>query len=515
MAVVPNAFAYLALAAWPVVAFLLFRALPRPAALIWTVVGGYLLLPTGAGVDLPMIPTLDKTLIPALCAAILSLMSRDLPAARRTVSAPAAATAAASASPSWGSRRQASVTAEANMATPRSPIGLLEWLLLAGMVLGPLVTAMQNAEPFVSGVRWIQGLTPYDGVSAMLAGLIYILPYLLARRYLGGEKQHVTLLTILCLAALAYSLLALVEVRMSPQLSRWVYGFLFADFIHSMRDGGFRPVAFLQGGLWLVLFLAMGLLAAAVLSRVQLQRRTKWLAAAGWLLVTIVLCRSLGALVIAIALLPVAALMRVRAQLIVAAVVAATIVAYPALRGAGVIPVDTIMALAESISADRAGSFNVRLVNEDALLAHANEKPLAGWGGWGRSRIYDPDSGKDISITDGSWIIAIGTSGWLGYVAQFGLLTLPIFILAVRRRRREIPLATGGLCLVLAANLIDLIPNATLTPVTWLVAGAIMSRASLRAPEPAKPEMPPRRAASFARAENYRPTRRKAPATLR
>ncbi len=104
----PNAFAYLALVAWPVVAFFLFRALPRPAALIWTIVGGYLLLPMGVGFDLPMVPTLDKTLIPALCAAILSLMSRDLPAVRRPAAGPITERSDAGASPaplSWGARR--------------------------------------------------------------------------------------------------------------------------------------------------------------------------------------------------------------------------------------------------------------------------------------------------------------------------------------------------------------------------------------------------------------------------
>ncbi len=76
-------------------------------------------------------------------------------------------------------------------------------------------------------------------------------------------------------------------------------------------------------------------------------------------------------------------------------------------------------------------------------------------------------------------------------------------------------LATAGLCLILAANLIDLIPNATLTPITWLVTGAIMGRASMREAAPVEPTPPGRQAPTFTRPEGYRPTRRKAPATLR
>lgn len=509
----PNAFAYFALVAWPVVAFFLFRALPRAAALIWTIVGGYLLLPIAVGFDLPMVPTVDKTLIPALCAAVLCLMSRDLPAVRRA--APLAPANEASFTPPAPRSRGTRRVEVAGTAKAKAPIGWLEWMLLAALVVGPLVTAMQNSEPLVIGPRWLPGLTLYDGASGATVALISILPYLLARRFLADEKQQTLLLSILCVAALGYSLLALVEVRLSPQLSRWVYGFLYQSFLQTMRDSGFRPAVFLQSGLWLALFLAMGLLAGAALGRTEAQNRFKWVASTAWLVVTLALCRSLGALAIALALLPVVALVPPRGQLMLAAAVAAIAISYPALRGAQLVPVDTVLSMSGSVSADRAQSFEFRLKNEDQLLAHANEKPLSGWGGWGRSRIYDPDSGRDISVTDGTWIITIGNFGWLGYVGQFGLLTLPIFVLALRRRSQQTSLATAGLCLILAGNLIDLIPNATLTPVTWLVAGAIMGRASMREAAPVEPTLPGRQTSTFTRPEGYRPTRRKAPATLR
>ena len=41
----PNTTAYLVLAAWPCVALVLFRRLPVERALIWTLLGGYLVLP--------------------------------------------------------------------------------------------------------------------------------------------------------------------------------------------------------------------------------------------------------------------------------------------------------------------------------------------------------------------------------------------------------------------------------------------------------------------------------------
>ena len=64
----PNTTAYLVLAAWPCVALVLFRRLPVERALIWTLLGGYLVLPPLANFDLPLLPPLNKVLIPNLMA---------------------------------------------------------------------------------------------------------------------------------------------------------------------------------------------------------------------------------------------------------------------------------------------------------------------------------------------------------------------------------------------------------------------------------------------------------------
>ena len=121
-------------------------------------------------------------------------------------------------------------------------------------------------------------------------------------------------------------------------------------------------------------------------------------------------------------------------------------------------------------------------------MIHASEKPLFGWGIWGRNQLYDAD-GKTISITDGRWIIVIGIFGWCGYIVEFGLLALPILLLARQARRLpEDALSpyAAALALLLAINMIDLLPNATLTPLTWLLAGALVGYAeALKAAGPA------------------------------
>jgi hypothetical protein len=179
----------------------------------------------------------------------------------------------------------------------------------------------------------------------------------------------------------------------------------------------------------------------------------------------------------------------VRPQLIIASLVAVTVLLYPMLRGGGFVPVDKIVSFAHSVDRIRGLSLQYRLNNEDILLEKANERPLFGWGGWGRGRVYN-EKGKDISTTDGRWIITIGETGWFGYLARFGLLTLPIILLTLRKRKYEVTLATSGLCLVLAGNLIDLIPNATSTPLTWLMAGALLGRLELKTEPQRETETP-------------------------
>ena len=86
-----------------------------------------------------------------------------------------------------------------------------------------------------------------------------------------------------------------------------------------------------------------------------------------------------------------------------------------------------------------------------------------------------------ITVADGAWVIRIGSYGWLGYVAAFGLLCLPLWRMAREgfSRPAAITREAAAVALILAMNLADLIPNATAVPFTWLLAGALMGHAEL------------------------------------
>lgn len=448
-----------ALFAWPVLTLILARTLPWPNALVASLIGGYLLLPERGGFDLPLLPPLEKDTIPCMVLFLLALVLRPGQHQSFAAHAPAPAFTVLT---GW---------------LPRSATGLG---LLAMMVAGAFLTALTNGDPlrFPDTSFSIPGLSLYDGASTIVRSLAVILPILLGRKYLADAKAHRVLLIGLVVAGLGYSLLAVVEARLSPQMNRWVYGFFPHSWHQHVRDGGFRPLVFLNHGLLLAIFFAMTVVAAFGLSRADPANRMRWLLAGGWLMLTLILCNSLGAAVIAVAILPIVLLLTIRLQLLIAGLIAASVLFYPLLRSEGLVPMNQIVALASSYDVRRGGSLNVRVQNEDALLARASERPLFGWGPYGRNRIYD-DAGRDQSIVDGAWIVVIGQGGWLGYLSVFGLLCLPLILLAMRRGRYDVDQATAALCLILAANLIDMIPNSGRSPITWLIVGALLGRLEL------------------------------------
>lgn len=447
----PNLFAQLVLYSFPVVVYVLFRLMPRDWAIATSMLAGYLLLPTRAGIDLPGLPAITKDAVPVLSVGLMLLL---------------------------GVGRTSGDGPDLRRGKARGRVWFLALVALVAVV-SPVIMTVTNSEPLFYGPVTIPGMRPYDTASVILTTSVLMLPFFIARRYFVTTESHVTLLKAVTLAMLLYSLPTLFEVRMSPQLNTMIYGFFPHDFVQHIRAGGFRPLVFLQHGLWLALIFAMSVIAAVALWRHRLSeggRSQQWLFAAIYLLIVLVLCRSLGALALALLILPVALMAGVRLQLLMAGLVGAAVLIYPMLRGAGIAPVDEIVEVFASVDAERAASLQFRLDNEDVLLDRAAEKPLAGWGTWGRNQIYDPETGQVTSITDGAWVIVIGTAGWLGYIGQFGLLTVPILLMALRRKTQGASPATAGLALVLAVNLIDLIPNATLTPITWLIAGALAGR---------------------------------------
>lgn len=440
---------------WPLVTSVFFKRFAPAMALILTILVGKLLLPATTVWDLPLLPGLTKDTMPALSALLIGALVLK------------------------GRARELEPGAVQPGLFPKNKvIAALFWTVL----LGSFMTVLFNGDPLIFDGRIKPGLRLYDAFSVVMGMFLLVLPMLLARKYLARSQDHHLLVYALCLGGLIYSLPTLFEARMAPQLNIWTYGFFPHDWRQHVRGGQFRPVVFQSHGLVLGIFLAVSIVATAIMSRLDGVKRSKFLFAVVWLVVTLFISRNLGAFMIICAILPVALFLPARTQLLIASILGAMILLYPMLRGAGLIPVDRLLAFAEQINPERAQSLSVRLSNEDSLLARAQLRPFWGWGIWGRSLVFN-EAGQTDSIVDGTWIAVIGTFGWIGYIGQFGLLTLPIILLTFSAQGKQIPLATSGLALLMVVNLIDLIPNSALTPLTWMMAGALIGRLELSADE--------------------------------
>ena len=437
----PNPIAFLMLAIWPLVAVALFGRFRADKALIWTLMMGYLFLPEPpAAFDLPLMPPLNKHNIPALAAFAIALWRYGYDG-------------------------------------PLLPQNIVGKILILTFVFSPVMTVLTNEEPIFFGQVGLPGLAAKDAVALILQQFLLILPFLLARQFLASGGAQRELMMALLIGGLVYSVLMLIEMRLSPQLNLWVYGYYQHLFGQSIRFGGYRPVVFLYHGFWVAFFCMTSVVAAYALWRDDTKgTRWKYLLAALYLTAIIVLAKSLGALIFVVMLVPLVVFFGPITQIKIAIVIGLLATAYPILKGAGAVPQDRLLASAASIDPDRAASLQFRFDNEQVLLDRAYIKPVFGWGSWGRNHILDPVSGNILTVTDGRWIIVIGVYGWVGFLAEFGLLVLPLCLLwreAIAPREKPVSLLIAPLSLILAINILDMIPNATLTPLTWMVAGAL------------------------------------------
>lgn len=451
----PNALAYLMLIAWPAVAFGLFQRLSLQHAILWTIIGGYLFLPPIAVFDLPLVPDMDKDSIPSVVAFVICvyLLGKKVEI--------------------W----------------PRQPIMRALVALFLGSVIATVLTngdpiifrVLEDAAPIVFPTYALPELRWRDLGSVMINQLIFLLPFFLGRRYLSSETQQKTLVMTLMVAGLVYSIPSLFEVRFSPQLNTWIYGFFQHDFSQTIRQGGFRPIVFLPHSLWLALFVLMTLLSATALARAaDGPDKRRFALAAVYLFGVLILCKSIASLVYGLIFTPFVAMASYRWQMRLALALGIIAIVYPMLRNFGVVPVDAILAKAQAFSPERAQSLGFRFTNEGLMLDRAAEKPWFGWGGWGRNLVRHSETGEIVSIPDGRWILVFGTYGWVGYIAEMGLLAGPLVLLWSEIRKRapaDVSPYAAPLALMLAATLVDMLLNATLTPVTWLCAGSVLGYA--------------------------------------
>lgn len=439
-----NSFASFVLIAWPLLAIYLFATQSLGRAILWTLMAAQLALPVGAYFKFQMIPQFDKNSIPNLCVLIGCLLV---------------------------AKQKLRIF---------NGLGLPELLIIA-FVASPIITSQLNGDPIVFGERVLPGVGLYDALSAVENALIYVLPFFIGRQYLRDAEHSQEILCVLAIAGLLYSLPTLLEVRMSPNLQTWIYGFAATDFVMTARGGGYRPTVFMGHGLVESFFMMTTAVASAALWRAR--ARLSQLPPAGvtvFLSGVLILCKSFGALLYGIILVPLVRWTGPRLQMRIAVFFVFIALLYPALRSFDLFPTASVLQVIYILSDERGRSLEFRFNNEDKLLERAFQRPVFGWGRYGRNRVYNEESGHDDSVTDGLWVLTIGQLGIVGFLAQFGLLSIGVFKAAsaykLSKSQQDVAFLST-IALITAANVVELIPNSGLLPWTWLLCGALLGRA--------------------------------------
>lgn len=293
--------------------------------------------------------------------------------------------------------------------------------------------------PFASSIT--NGLGAYDGLSGSLENtLTYGIPYFLGRIYLNNLKGIRQLAIGIFLGGLVYIPLCWLEVAISPQLHRMVYGYHgIRDFGQSIRYGGYRPNVFMQHGLSLGMWMMAATLIGVWLWQAKVIKRIGafnlifdmvWVTVI--LVTTVIVVKSTGAyfyLIYGLLVLFTAKWFKTALPLLIMIAMIFFYIISGATGGMAGETSDKIVEIATNIAGpDRAQSLEFRLDNEEILGEKAREKILFGWGGWNRNRVFDYnylDELEDITVTDSLWIIAFGINGFVGMMAIFGSSLLP------------------------------------------------------------------------------------------
>lgn len=444
----PNFLYYIALFFWPFVAHRLMSRLPLDRAVILLVLLPYLFLPVPHSSEimkLPLLPPIDKESIPILVLLILLYLKK--------------------------------------IKLDWFPSHRLAWFFCAALFMSPFLTTFTNMQPLPVGNRSLPGMKFTESLSLLTALVVKIyVPFIVGYTLLASARSHEELVKLLFVLGIIYSIFMLYEVRMSPQLHRTFYGFFPHDWRQQIRAGGFRPVVFLGHGLLVALYGCMTAIAAFALWRNKHAiTRGKGAIIFAYCCLVLVLCKTYSAMIYLLFIICLSLFVSVKMRLRVMSLIALVVLIFPAVRHQ--LPLSEITSFFMDINPERASSLQYRFDNEDILLDKANQKPWFGWGAWGRNRVFDPVTGEDISITDGAWIIRFGAFGWLGYLATMGLAAYPLMAFAKRIRSGSdgdmVSPYSLALCAILAISLIDQIPNASLSHLTYLIGGALLGGAKL------------------------------------
>lgn len=429
-----NALVPLALSGWiPLTIVLFFRLKPHHAA-IASVLGGTLFLPM-AGYNLPGLPPFTKNSV----IAIGLILGGRLSGARRS----------------------------ANFRWSRYDLPMLVWCLC------PLASSLSN------------NLGLYDGVAGIWYNIsMWGVPYLAGRIYIDTTEKLQELCIAFVIGGLVYMPLCLYEIRMSPQLSKMIYGFFPHDWSQHNRYGGFRPIVFMQHGLMVALWMAVTSTVACWLWRTKIIRDIKGIPFSFFvwaMIITTILCKTASGWIAMVIGIGGYVIFRFYRVVLPFRLMAILISCYMVLRIMGGIEAAGLQSLVVRVfDAERAASYSIRLVQEDLFIEKTLQRPIFGWGNIARAWPRNEKSEETlIGMIDALWLIIFSVRGAVGLFAMTTMMLIGpwrVFLFARQETSNVGFLRVGPvvLSLVVLLFMLDCLSNGMHNSVYIFVSGSLL-----------------------------------------
>lgn len=337
------------------------------------------------------------------------------------------------------------------------------------------ISTILNFDNVVSGGRYLHGSGVFDVFVNPIVFLLSFMPFFLGRTFFDNPNDTEAIFRVLVMLALIYTLPMLWELRLSPQLHLNVFGYFPGDFIQQVRADGFRPVVFVGHGLTLAFWFSTCTIACLALFKAKV--KSFGLVKVAYLIVILVLCKTASALIFLVFAIVLLFFLKPKKQIMLSLLAASMVMVYPFNATSQFVKNEDMLNYVGNYSADRRQSMETRFTNEHRLVEKALERPFFGWSGWGRNRVYK--GGRDITISDGKWVITLGLYGGVGFVFYYIMLIYPI-ILALKTyqyqsdEQQQVYLV--ALVIILTTVIFNSVPNTAMTPIHLLLAGALLGQ---------------------------------------
>ena len=343
----------------------------------------------------------------------------------------------------------------------------VDFFVLMSCVVGPIITSLSN------------GLGLYDAIFQSLnTTLSWGFFFWMGRRLITNRETLEILKYYILIGTLIYVPLCLVELRFSPQLNRWVYGFYAHSFLQHIRNGGYRPMVFMQHGLMVTLWLASGAIIAFSYWVEGIYKKI-WripIPVVFFLIFfTTLFSNSTGSTILMFLGIILYILYRVRRITWPIRIILLFIPLYFYLRLNGIINSNDILQIVSMhFNAERTQSVWFRFYQEDLYTKNMIGHQLFGWGGWNRSAPIDPRTGYLLIVRDSMWLGLYSQYGFVGMISVYLFLLYGPFKI-ISKKSRKIVKDAIPIVLILTIFSLDSLLNSMVNVVYLFCAGALIT----------------------------------------